>query len=291
MYRLDGGRELSEHILPHFEGYRRSSPVRIGNGAVDQLQLDIYGELMDAVYLYDKYGHTVSYDLWASLKPLLEWVCKNWERRDEGIWEVRGGRQEFLYSRLMCWVALDRGIRLAQKRSLPAPLDRWRKIRDDIYQDIFTNFWNKQKKAFVQYKGANNLDASSLLMPLVKFISPTDPRWLSHLEAIENELIFDSLVYRYKPKEAAPDGLAGGEGTFNMCTFWYVECLSRAGQVQKARFYFEKMLGYANHLGLFSEETGPQGEHLGNYPQAFTHLSLISAAYDINRRLQERNLP
>lgn len=285
MYGIDGRHTLSEETLDHFEGYRKSTPVRIGNGAYNQLQLDIYGELMDSIYLYDKYGKPISYDLWQNVVRLLNWVCKNWNQPDEGIWEVRGGTQEFLFSRVMCWVAFDRGIRLSLKRSFPAPLDAWLKCRDEIYRDIFQNYWNPERQAFMQYKGANALDASSLLMPLVRFISPSDPRWLSTLATIDDNLVYDSLVYRYRTGKAAVDGLLGEEGTFNMCTFWYVECLSRAGDLEKARFYFEKMLGYANHLGLYAEELGPRAEHLGNFPQAFTHLGLISAAFDLNRRL------
>lgn len=288
MYGTDGRHTLAEAILPHLEGYKKSSPVRIGNGAYDQLQLDIYGELMDSVYLFNKYGEPISFDLWQNLVRLNNWVCENWRKPDEGIWEVRGGRNEFLYSRLMCWVAIDRAIRLARKRSFPAPLEQWNGVRDEIYYDIMENFWDPKKKTFVQHKGAETTDASSLLMPLVKFIGPTDPRWLSTMKAIGNELVHDSLVFRYKVDEASSDGLKGDEGTFSMCTFWYVECLSRAGDVEKARFYFEKMLGYANHLGLYAEELSPHGEHLGNFPQAFTHLGLISAAFNLNRALDRK---
>ncbi|MFQ5944809.1 MAG: glycoside hydrolase family 15 protein [Anaerolineae bacterium] len=285
MFGLDGRRDLTEELLPHLDGYMGSRPVRIGNGAYDQLQLDIYGELMDSVYLHDKYGEPIAYDFWDNLVRLIDWVCDNWNQPDEGIWEVRGGRQHFLYSRVMSWVAIDRGLRLALKRSFPAPLERWQGVRDAVYQDVFQNFWDPQRQAFVQHRGTTALDAASLLMPLVRFISPTDPRWLSHLRAVEKDLVSDSLVYRYRTESGAADGLAGAEGTFSMCSFWYVECLSRAGEVQKARFLFEKMLGYANHLGLYGEELGPRAEHLGNFPQAFTHLALISAAYDIDRRL------
>jgi GH15 family glucan-1,4-alpha-glucosidase len=285
MYGLDGRHNLPEEILSNFEGYKKSAPVRIGNGAAKQLQLDIYGELMDSVYLFDKYGDPISYDFWKNLVRLLDWVCQNWNQPDEGIWEVRGGKHEFLYSRSMCWVALDRGIRLAQKRSFPAPIDKWLKNRNNIYEDIFRNFWNENRKAFMQHKGANALDASNLLLPLVRFISPVDPRWLSTLKTIEKNLVYDSLVYRYQIGNESIDGLLGEEGTFNMCTFWYVECLSRSGDLEKARFFFEKMLGYANHLGIYSEELGRCTEHLGNFPQAFTHLGLISAAYEIDRRL------
>jgi GH15 family glucan-1,4-alpha-glucosidase len=285
MYRLDGSSDLDETTLDHFEGYMESSPVRIGNGAATQLQLDIYGELFDSVYLYDKYGEPISHQLWVRLVRILNWLEKHWDQPDEGIWEVRGGRQHFLFSRLMCWVAFDRAIRLSQKRSLPGPIVKWLEIRDEIYEQIHTQFWNPELEAFVQHLNTNAIDASSLLMPLVRFISPKDPRWLKHLKAVEDHLVYDSLVYRYDIDQAAFDGLQGDEGTFSMCTFWFVECLARAGDLDRARFYFEKMLGYANHVGLYAEELGLHGEHLGNFPQAFTHLALISAAYDLDRRL------
>lgn len=288
MYGIDGRHILTEETLDHFEGYMHSRPVRIGNNAYKQLQLDIYGELMDAVYLYNKFGDMISFDLWTNLKRLINWLCTNWQRPDEGIWEVRGERcYEFTFSRMMCWVALDRAIRLAFKRSLPAPLEQWLRIRDAIYHDIMEHFWDPKLKAFVQFKRGQSVDASCLLMPLIRFIGPRDPRWLSTLHAIEQHLVYDSLVYRYQHQlsDQFSDGLQGNEGTFCMCSFWYVECLSRAGDLEKARFYFEKMLGYANHLGLYSEELGRRGEHLGNFPQAFTHLALISAAYDLDRRL------
>jgi len=242
---------------------------------------------MDSVYLYDKWGEPIGYDLWQNLTRLVDWVCENWRRADEGIWEVRGGRQEFLYSRLMCWVAIDRGIRLAWRRSFPAPLAKWVESRNTIYKEIFTEFWNDKMNSFVQHKGSSTVDASCLLMPLVKFISPVDRRWLSTLRAVERELVEDSLVHRYRTGEAAPDGLPGQEGTFCMCTFWYAECLARSGDPLMGRFIFEKMLGYANHVGLYSEELGPEGEHLGNFPQAFTHLGLISAAHALDQALQE----
>jgi GH15 family glucan-1,4-alpha-glucosidase len=240
---------------------------------------------MDSVYLYDKYGSPIGYDDWVNTVRLIDWVCANWRQPDEGIWEVRGGRQEFLYSRVMCWVALDRAIRLAVKRSFPAPLARWYETRDTIYHDVFARFWDPKRRAFIQHVGATTLDAAALLMPLVRFVSPTDPRWISTLRAIEGELVSDSLVYRYRLTDGFRDGLTGEEGTFSMCSFWYVECLSRMGDLHKARLFFEKMLGYANHLGLYGEELGPQAQHLGNFPQAFTHLALISAAFDLDRRL------
>ena len=284
MYGTDGRRDLSEVELSHWEGYRGSSPVRIGNGAHDQVQLDIYGELLDSVYLYNKYGEPISHDLWSQLCRLIEWVCQNWDQPDEGIWEVRGGKQPLFYSRLMCWVAVDRALRLAEKRSFPAPMARWLGVRDAIYHQMHTEFWNEELQSFVQTKNGKTLDEACLLAPLVRFISPTDPRWLSTLRAIEEGLVDDSLVYRYRTE----DGLIGTEGTFCMCSFWLIECLARSGEVKRARFLFEKTLGYANHLGLFAEELSPSGEHLGNFPQAFTHLALISAAFELNRRLDEK---
>ncbi len=287
MYHPDGRQELDEIILDSLSGYKNSRPVRIGNGAYQQLQLDIYGELMDAVYLAAKYGDGVSYDGWHNLQRILDWLAKNWNRPDEGIWEVRGGRREFLHSRLMCWVAFDRAIRLADKRSLAAPVEKWREIRDTIYEDIFTNFWSEDLKSFVQYKGSKTLDASVLLMPLMRFISPADRRWLLTLDAIEKNLTEDSLVYRYNNISDPVDGLSGSEGSFTACSFWFIECLARSHQLEKARLLFDKMLGYANHLGLYSEQLGSSGEHLGNFPQAFTHLALISAATYLDRALSD----
>jgi GH15 family glucan-1,4-alpha-glucosidase len=284
MYGIDGRSELTEDVLDHFEGYRGSAPVRIGNGAAGQLQLDIYGELIDSVYLYNKYGSPIFHDAWSDLRRIVEWVCDNWDQADEGIWEVRGGRHHFTYSRFMCWVAVERAIRVARQRGLPADLVRWLATRDRIYDQINERAWHPERRAFVQHDETDVLDASVLLMPLVKFISPTDPRWLSTLDAITNELVSDSLVYRYNAA-ASPDGLIGSEGTFSICTFWYVEALTRAGRVDEARLAFEKMLTYANHLGLYSEEIGATGELLGNFPQAFTHLALISAAFNLDRRL------
>jgi GH15 family glucan-1,4-alpha-glucosidase len=286
MYSIDGTRQLTESSLDNFEGYKGSAPVRIGNDAYSQLQLDIYGELMDSVYLYNKYGDPISHDFWKALEQQIDWLAHNWDQPDDGIWEVRGGRQKFLFSRLACWVALDRAIKVAQAR--PFPRDGiWKEQRDKIYNSIFTDFWDEKKQAFMQYPGAETVDASCLLMPLFRFISAKDPRFLSTLKRVEEELVTDSLVYRYRPEIAAPDGFTTKEGTFSMCTFWYVECLSRSGQLDKARYYFEKMLGYANHLGLYSEQLGFEGEHLGNFPQAFTHLALISAALNLDKQFND----
>ena len=284
MYRIDASRELEEETLDHLEGYRGSRPVRIGNAAAKQLQLDIYGELIDSAYLYNKYGEPIHHEAWEDLSRIVDWVCENWDQPDEGIWETRGGRKDFTFSRLMCWVAIERAIRVASKRGLPADLAKWSKHRDDIYRQIMERGWNEERGAFVQHYDSDVLDASLLLMPLVKFIAPTDPRWLSTLDAISDALVSDTLVHRYNV-EASPDGLRGHEGTFSICSFWYVEALTRAGRVDEARLAFEKMLTYANHLGLYSEEIGPTGELLGNFPQAFTHLALISAAFNLDREL------
>jgi GH15 family glucan-1,4-alpha-glucosidase len=287
MYRVDGRQELDESVLDSLSGYGNSRPVRIGNAAHDQLQLDIYGALADALYLSNKYGDAISYDGWQGVQRIMLWLETNWQRPDEGIWEVRGGRREFLHSRVMCWVAFDRMIRLAEKRSLSGPTDRWRQVRDAISEDIFANFWSEDRKAFVQYKGADTLDSAVLLMPLMRFISPVDPRWLSTLNAIERNLTEDALVYRYDTLSSPVDGLSGSEGSFTACSFWFIECLARSHQTEKARLLFDKMLGYANHLGLYAEQLGSSGEHLGNFPQAFTHLALISAATFLDRALSE----
>jgi GH15 family glucan-1,4-alpha-glucosidase len=284
MYAVDGTRELPEVELDNLVGYRDSAPVRIGNGAAGQLQLDIYGELVDSIYLFDRYGDQIVSESWTDLCRVVEWVCQNWEQPDEGIWETRGGRKRFTYSRLMCWVAIDRAVRIARDRGLPADIVAWMHTRDQIYLWIMDHGWNEERQAFVQHEDSDVLDASLLMMPLVKFIAPKDPRWLSTLDAIGEELVSDSLVYRYNV-EASPDGLRGEEGTFSICSFWYVEALARAGRLEDARVAFEKMLTYANHLGLFSEEIGPTGELLGNFPQAFTHLALISAAVNLDYRL------
>ncbi|MFJ2164822.1 glycoside hydrolase family 15 protein [Streptomyces griseofuscus] len=284
MYGIDGRTDLPERELPHLEGHQGSAPVRVGNAAADQLQLDIYGALIDSVYLFDKWAQPISSAQWDDVTQLVEWVCEHWDQPDEGVWETRGGRKNFLYSRLMCWVAVERAIRLANRRGLPAELLRWRQTRDAIYRRIMDRGWSERRHAFVQHEDGDVLDASVLMMPLAKFIAPTDPKWLSTLDALTEELVSDSLVYRYDPL-VSPDGLRGDEGTFSICSFWYVEALVRAGRVDEARLAFEKMLTYANHLGLYAEEIGRTGEQQGNFPQAFTHLSLISAAFNLDRAL------
>jgi GH15 family glucan-1,4-alpha-glucosidase len=284
MYRVDGSSDLQEETLDHWEGYAGSRPVRIGNGAADQLQLDIYGELLDSVWLADRHGIRVGHSGWVKLAQLTDWLCDHWDQPDEGVWETRGGRQNFTYGRLECWVALDRMVRLAHDHGRPADLARWVDQRDRIYTQIMTHGWNPGRRAFTQHDKTEVLDASLLMMPLVGFVAPSDPMWLSTLDAIDAELVSDSLVYRYNPS-ASPDGLRGHEGTFSICTFWYVDALARSGRLEQARLVFEKMFTYANHLGLYAEEIGQTGEQLGNFPQAFTHLSLINAAVNLDHQL------
>ncbi|WP_037676123.1 glycoside hydrolase family 15 protein [Streptomyces griseus] len=284
MYGIDGRADLPERELAHLEGHVGSAPVRVGNAAADQLQLDIYGALIDSIYLYDKWAQPISSGQWDDVCALVDWVCAHWDQPDEGIWETRGGRKNFLYSRLMCWVAIERAIRMANRRGLPADLVRWRECRDTIYRRIMTRGWSERRGAFVQHEDGDVLDAALLMMPLSKFIAPTDPKWLSTLDALTEELVSDSLVYRYDPA-ASPDGLRGDEGTFSICSFWFVEALVHAGRVDEARLAFEKMLTYANHLGLYAEEISHRGEQQGNFPQAFTHLALISAAFNLDRAL------
>ncbi|MGI5176151.1 glycoside hydrolase family 15 protein [Dactylosporangium sp. CA-152071] len=284
MYRVDGSSDLTEETLEHFEGWRGSKPVRIGNDAADQLQLDIYGEALDALYRADAQGQGMAHDGWTSVAGIVDWLCEHWDQPEEGIWETRGGRKDFIYGRFQCWVALDRAIRLAARRGRPANLARWTAARDAVYNQLMARGWNNRTRSFTQHYGSEVMDASLLLMPLAGFITPTDPLWLSTLDAVDRELVSDSLVYRYNPS-ASPDGLRGHEGTFSLCTFWYVEALACAGRLTQARLVFDKMQTYANPLGLYAEEVGLTGEQLGNFPQAFSHLSLINAAINLDHQL------
>jgi GH15 family glucan-1,4-alpha-glucosidase len=285
MYGIDGRHHLDETLLDHLDGYMGSKPVRVGNAAWKHLQLDVYGELMDSIYLHDKYSTQVSWDVWQQIERMLDWVGDNWRQPDQSIWEVRGGQQQFTYSKLQCWVALDRGVRLARKRSLPVNGKRWAAERDNLYRAIMTEGWNDKLQTFTQYFGSDAVDASLLLLPLMLFLGPKDPRMTATLDRVCKELTADALVYRYRIGQAASDGLPGHEGTFSICSFWLVEALTRAGRLEEAQLLFEKMLTYANHVGLYSEQIGRAGEALGNFPQAFTHLGLISAAYNLNRAL------
>ena len=287
MYRIDGSSDLKEDILDHWAGYRGSTPVHIGNGAAEQLQLDIYGEAMDSLYAAERAGLPLPYRGWSAISGVLNWLAENWDQPEEGIWETRGGRQPFTYGRVMCWVAFDRGIRLAAQHGLPAPMERWVAERDAIYQQVMDRGFHESRQAFVQHYDTDVLDAALLRMPMVGFIDGRDPRWKSTLAAMDGELVTDGLVYRYNP-EASPDGLRGSEGTFSLCSFAYVDALTRADRLDQARTAFEKVLTYANHAGLYSEEIALTGEQLGNFPQAFTHLALIDAAVTLNAALDGR---
>lgn len=281
MYEIDGGDENPEALLDHLAGYGGAKPIRIGNNAAGQLQLDIYGELLDSIYISNKYGEAISHSGWQAIRRVVDYVCENWQKPDAGIWEVRNEPREHLHSRLMCWVAVDRGLRLASKRSLAAPFEKWIEVRNAINEDIWANFWNEERGHFVAARGGTDVDGALLLMPLVRFISATDSAWLKTLDAIGEQLADDSLVLRYRSE----DGLTGQEGSFAACSFWYVECLARAGRLQAARINFEKLLLYGNHLQLYPEEFDARGHFLGNFPQAFTHLALISAASYLDRAL------
>ncbi len=285
LYRIDGHHEIPEEHMDHLKGYMNSLPVRVGNLAATQFQLDIYGALIDSIYLFDKHHTRISYDLWLQVLRILDFVIDNWDRPDDGIWEVRGGRQQFVYSKLQCWVALDRALRMARKYGLPIDYGRTIGEHDRIYRWIMEKGYDPAIGSFVQYSGSDAMDAATLMMPLVHYCSPRDPRMLGTINRIMDELGFGSLVHRYAIGKGAGDGLSGKEGTFSICSFWLVEALTLAGRHEEARLNFEKMLTYANHLGLYAEQLGPSGEALGNFPQAFTHLGLISAAYKLDRAL------
>jgi GH15 family glucan-1,4-alpha-glucosidase len=284
LYDIDGNVPDRECTLDHLRGYRDSRPVRVGNAAVEQLQLDIYGELIDSVYLYNKYGDGISHAAWQDLTRVLDWLSDNWDRDDAGMWEIRTDPQAYTTSRLMCWVAIERMIRTARQRGLPGNLSAWSRTRDEIYDQIMERSWNDELGSFTQVEGGDVLDAGVLMMPMVKFTAPTDPRFLRTLQAVEDRLVSDTLVFRYDPGKT-DDGLDGDEGTFSLCSFWYVEALTRVGRLDDARLALEKMFTYANHLGLYAEQIGLTGDQLGNFPQAFTHLALISAAINLDRAL------
>ena len=283
LYGLDGRKEVVEEELSHLSGYRGSRPVTLGNGANRLLQFDLYGAVLDAAYLHNKYGAPLDYDTWQSLRTLLSWLSENWRRPDAGTWGDRGHLEQFVSSKVFSWVALDRAIRLAYQRGLPGEEELWIGQRDAIYQEVMQKGWNAEKGSFVEHYGSGALDASLLLMPVTQFVGPTDPRWLATLDRIQNELAHDTLVDRYEAADA--DGSATEEGTFNVCSFWLVESLTRAGRLEEARLALEKMFSFANHLGLYAEKLGSSGEALGNFPHAFTHLSLITASVRLDRAL------
>jgi GH15 family glucan-1,4-alpha-glucosidase len=290
MYGIRGERDLAERELPQLSGYSDSLPVRIGNGAADQKQLDVFGEVLDCIHLFrrqggfERYGEKLEGPLWAKMTQLVEHVCLHWRETDSGIWEVRGGTRHFVYSKVMCWVALDRAIRAAEQLNLESDLPRWRMLRDQIRADILIHGYNTRIGAFTQSYDSEELDASNLLLPLVGFIAPDDPRMRSTVDRIIEHLTDErGFVYRYHAEDT-DDGLTGGEGTFTICTFWLVDNLSMQGRIDEARSLFERLLGYASHLGLFSEEIdSKKNMALGNFPQAFTHIALINSASNLRK--------
>lgn len=285
MYSIRGERNLPEYELWHLDGYRGSRPVRVGNAAADQVQLDIFGEVLDGIYLAQQFGkdefacERPPCHVWELVCRFVEHVCAHWQEPDSGIWEVRGQQCHFVYSKVMCWVALDRGIRLAEHFQLQADLPRWRRIRDQVHLNILTYGYDVRSKAFTQSYASNALDASCLYLPLVGFIAADDPRMRSTVDAIMEQLTDEyGFIYRYHSN----DGLTGAEGTFLMCTFWLVDNLALQGRLSEARTLFERALACAGETGLLSEEIDPADKRsLGNYPQAFSHLALIHSALNL----------
>jgi GH15 family glucan-1,4-alpha-glucosidase len=288
IYTIHGRPDMPEIRLDHLEGYRASKPVRIGNAAANQRQLDIYGEVLDVLYVYAR-RRGLTYESWIHICQQLDWLARHWQEADEGIWEVRGGAKHFLHSRLMCWVAFDRAVRIARNSGLPAPLDEWQKIATAIYRDIMDKGWNEKTRSFVQYYGGEAIDASVLLLALTGFIEARDPRMTATIDRIQRELTHMPHVYRYNVEKGADDGLEGHEGTFNICSFWLVEAMAQAGRLEEARLSLEHMLTYANHVGLYAEEIASTGEALGNFPQAFTHLALIRACLRVDEAMNKMN--
>ena len=282
MYGLRGERRLTEIELPELDGYRRSRPVRVGNAAYSQFQLDIYGEVLDSAHLYRKLGGDMDPDYWQYLRRVVDFVMDHWREPDDGIWETRGGRQHFVFSKVWCWVALDRAIKAARDLQLPGDVERWRRVRAEIKAEVLARGYDADRQAFVQAFDSKALDAANLMLPLVGFIKASDPRMRSTIKAIERDLTSpEGFVYRYRDYD---DGLGGDEGTFTICTFWLADDLIALGEVDQARRLFEKLLGCANDLGLLSEEIQPEtGEMLGNFPQAFSHMALINTAVQLHR--------
>jgi GH15 family glucan-1,4-alpha-glucosidase len=282
MYGIGGERDLTEQVLEHLDGYLGSRPVRVGNGAYNQVQHDVWGAVLDSVYIHTKSRDQLDERLWPILKKQVEAALRNWKLPDRGIWEVRGEPKHFTSSKLMCWVAVDRGARLARIRDELELADEWQKAADEIQADILEHGVD-ERGVFTQHYDSDALDASVLLMPLVRFLPPDDPRIVATVYAIADELTVDGLVLRYHVKET-DDGLSGEEGSFTICSFWLVSALVEIGDVMRARQLCEKLLSFASPLGLYAEEIDPHsGRHIGNFPQAFTHLALINAVIHLIR--------
>jgi GH15 family glucan-1,4-alpha-glucosidase len=290
MYGVDGERQLDEETLTHLSGYEGAFPVRIGNGAYNQKQHDVWGAVLDSVYLHARSRNQLPQSLWPVLKRQVECAAEHWEQPDRGIWEVRGEPQHFVSSKLMCWVALDRGAKLARMHEEPEYADKWQALADQIHADICANGVD-ERGVFVQRYGSTTLDASLLLMPLLRFLPPDDPRIRATVLAIADELTEDGLVLRYRVEET-DDGLSGEEGSFTICSFWLVSALVEIDEVDRASKLCERLLSYASPLELYAEEIDARsGRHLGNFPQAFTHLALINAVVHVIRAESGRVTP
>jgi GH15 family glucan-1,4-alpha-glucosidase len=282
MYGVAGERRLTEYELPWLPGYESSAPVRIGNAASEQLQLDVYGEVMDALYQARAHGLAFEKSAWSLQVKLLEYLEHVWRMPDDGIWEIRGERRHFVHSKVMAWVAFDRAVRSVETQGIEGPADHWRAIRDAIHREVCEQGYHEELGSFTQTYGSNELDASLLLIPLVGFLPASDPRVRGTVEAIERDLLQDGLVLRYRTHESAVDGLPPGEGVFLPCSFWLVDCLELLERHDEAHALFERLLGLANDVGLLSEEYDPvEGRLLGNFPQAFTHLALVNSAFNV----------
>jgi GH15 family glucan-1,4-alpha-glucosidase len=286
MYGIAGERRVPEVVLDWLPGYEASAPVRIGNAAVGQLQLDVYGEIIDALYQARRAGLDEREAAWDLQQALLEFLEGAWREPDEGLWEVRAQRQHFTHSKIMAWVAFDRAVKSAERHSLPWPVGRWRALRDHIHADVCRRGWNDQKKSFVQAYGSEALDASLLLIPQVGFLPADDPRVTGTVAAIERELVREGLVQRYPPAEVQEiDGLPAGDGAFLACSFWLADCYALMGRMEDSRRLFERLLALRNDVGLLSEEYDPEARRLvGNFPQAFSHVGLINTALSLTPR-------
>ena len=287
MYGVDGEKYLKEEKLDHLEGYKGSKPVRVGNAAYEQFQLDVYGIVVDAIYFSRWYVQVERADVYEEVRNIVDFVARVWQNKDEGVWEIRGEPQHYVHSKMWAYVALDRGVRFATELGYLDDAERWRPVRESIKKDILDKGWSAKKRAFTMYYGSEDLDASNLLMPLVRFLPASHPKMKATIERTMQELTRDGLVMRYKKS----DNLQGEEGAFMICSFWLVDCLTKLGRLKESQKLFEKLLSHANHLGLYSEEIDLKtGEALGNFPQAYTHMALINAAINLDAALSRSAL-